>query len=73
MNFNCVFGFKHRLFPASVFRYNKSHNVLLKLYLSHCELFLKDLSFIEASVLDNQGIPCPLATNQIKFKIKGSL
>lgn len=31
----------------------------------------KDLSFVEVSVVDKNGIPCPNATNQLKFKVKG--
>ncbi|PKQ45062.1 DUF4982 domain-containing protein [Confluentibacter flavum] len=31
----------------------------------------KDLSFVEVSVVDKNGIPCPTATNQLKFKVKG--
>ncbi|WOD42813.1 beta-galactosidase GalB [Hwangdonia lutea] len=31
----------------------------------------KDLAFVTVSVVDKNGIPCPTATNQLKFKIKG--
>ena len=31
----------------------------------------KDLSFVEVSVVDKNGNPCPTATNQLKFKVKG--
>ena len=31
----------------------------------------KDLSYVEVSVVDKNGIPCPTATNQLKFKVKG--
>jgi beta-galactosidase len=31
----------------------------------------KDLSFVTVSVVDKSGIPCPTATNQLKFKVKG--
>ncbi|WP_308990789.1 glycoside hydrolase family 2 TIM barrel-domain containing protein [Mariniflexile litorale] len=31
----------------------------------------KDLSYVEVSVVDKNGIPCPNATNQLKFKVKG--
>ena len=31
----------------------------------------KDLSYVEVSVEDKNGIPCPTATNQLKFKVKG--
>ncbi|MBI9040149.1 beta-galactosidase GalB [Lutibacter sp.] len=32
----------------------------------------KDLSYVEVSVVDKNGNPCPTATNQLKFKVKGS-
>ncbi|KVV15730.1 DUF4982 domain-containing protein [Flavobacterium sp. TAB 87] len=32
----------------------------------------KDLSFVTVSVVDKNGIPCPTATNQLQFKIKGA-
>ncbi|MBJ7879824.1 DUF4982 domain-containing protein [Gelidibacter salicanalis] len=32
----------------------------------------KDLAFITVSVVDKNGIPCPIATNQLKFKVKGA-
>mgnify|MGYP003624738430 CR=1 FL=1 len=32
----------------------------------------KDLSFVEVSVVDKNGILCPTATNQLKFKVKGA-
>jgi len=31
----------------------------------------KDLSYITVSVVDKNGITCPTATNQLKFKVKG--
>ena len=31
-----------------------------------------DLSFVTVSVVDRHGIPCPTATNQLKFKVTGS-
>lgn len=31
----------------------------------------KDLSYVEVSVVDKNGIPCPTATNQLKFKVSG--
>ncbi|WP_066220917.1 glycoside hydrolase family 2 TIM barrel-domain containing protein [Formosa haliotis] len=31
----------------------------------------KDLSYVEVSVVDKNGIPCPTATNQLQFKVKG--
>lgn len=31
----------------------------------------KDLSYVEVSVVDEKGIPCPTATNSLKFKVKG--
>ncbi|WP_432221044.1 DUF4982 domain-containing protein [Flavobacterium sp. TMP13] len=32
----------------------------------------KDLSFVTVSVVDKNGIPCPTATNQLQFKVKGA-
>jgi beta-galactosidase len=32
----------------------------------------KDLAFVTVSVVDKNGIPCPTATNQLKFKVKGN-
>lgn len=31
----------------------------------------KDLSFVTVSIVDKNGIPCPTATNQLQFKVKG--
>ncbi len=31
----------------------------------------KDLSYVEVSVVDKNGISCPTATNQLKFSVKG--
>ncbi|REE83284.1 beta-galactosidase [Lutibacter oceani] len=31
----------------------------------------KDIVFVEVSVVDKKGNPCPTATNQLKFKVKG--
>jgi beta-galactosidase len=31
-----------------------------------------DISFVTVSVVDKKGIPCPTATNQLKFKVKGN-
>ncbi|WP_435133562.1 glycoside hydrolase family 2 TIM barrel-domain containing protein [Formosa sp. A9] len=32
----------------------------------------KDLAYVEVSVVDKNGIPCPTATHQLQFKVKGS-
>ncbi|SNR56665.1 beta-galactosidase [Lutibacter flavus] len=32
----------------------------------------KDLSYVEVSVVDKNGILCPTATNQLKFRVKGN-
>jgi beta-galactosidase len=32
----------------------------------------KDLSFVEVSVVDKNGIPCPTASNQLKFEVTGN-
>ncbi len=32
----------------------------------------KDLSFVTVSVVDKNGVPCPTATNQLKFKVTGN-
>jgi len=31
----------------------------------------KDLSYVTVSIVDEKGIPCPTATNQLEFKVKG--
>jgi len=31
----------------------------------------KDLSYVEVSVVDKNGIPCPIATSQLSFSVKG--
>jgi beta-galactosidase len=31
----------------------------------------KDISFVTVSIVDKNGIPCPTATNQLQFKVKG--
>jgi beta-galactosidase len=31
----------------------------------------KDLSYVTVSVVDKNGVPCPTATNQLQFKVKG--
>ncbi|MFD1614013.1 glycoside hydrolase family 2 TIM barrel-domain containing protein [Gelatiniphilus marinus] len=31
----------------------------------------KDLAFVTVSVVDRNGVPCPTATHQLKFKVKG--
>ncbi|WP_034042164.1 DUF4982 domain-containing protein [Wocania ichthyoenteri] len=31
----------------------------------------KDLSYVEVSMVDKNGIPCPTATNQLNFKVSG--
>lgn len=32
----------------------------------------KDLAFVTVSVVDKDGIPCPTATNQLNFRVKGA-
>ena len=32
----------------------------------------EDISFVTVSVVDKNGIPCPTATNQLKFKVTGA-
>jgi len=32
----------------------------------------EDISFVTVSVVDKNGIPCPTATNQLKFKVSGA-
>jgi len=32
----------------------------------------KDLSFVTVSVVDQKGIPCPIATNALNFEVKGA-
>jgi beta-galactosidase len=32
----------------------------------------EDISFVTVSVVDKNGVPCPTATNQLKFKVSGA-
>lgn len=32
----------------------------------------KDLAYVEVSVVDKNGVPCPIATNQLQFKVTGN-
>lgn len=49
----------------------KPYKIILKPDRETIKADAKDLSFVEVSVVDKNGIPCPNATNQLKFKVKG--
>ncbi|HEX9600404.1 MAG TPA: DUF4982 domain-containing protein, partial [Mariniflexile sp.] len=50
----------------------KPYRIILKPDRKAIKADAKDLSFVEVSVVDKNGIPCPDATNQLKFKVKGA-
>ncbi|MFD0990981.1 beta-galactosidase GalB [Mariniflexile jejuense] len=49
----------------------KPHRIVLEADRSTIKADGKDLSYITVSVVDKDGIPCPTATNQLKFSVKG--
>ncbi|MFI0430481.1 DUF4982 domain-containing protein [Mariniflexile sp. HMF6888] len=50
----------------------KPYKIILKPDRETIKADAKDLSFVEVSVVDKNGIPCPNATNQLKFKVNGA-
>ena len=48
------------------------HRIVLNPDRSTIQADGKDLSFVTVSVVDKNGIPCPTATNQLKFKVGGA-
>ena len=49
----------------------KPHRIVLEADRSTIKADGNDLSYITVSVIDKDGIPCPTATNQLKFNVKG--
>jgi len=49
----------------------KSHKIVLEADRKTIKSDGKDLSFVTVSVVDKNGIPCPTATNQLQFEVKG--
>jgi beta-galactosidase len=49
----------------------KPHKIILNPDRKTIDADGKDLSYVEVSVVDKNGIPCPTATNQLKFKVSG--
>lgn len=48
------------------------YQIVLKPDRTNLEANGEDLSFVEVSVVDKNGIPCPKAGHQLKFKVKGN-
>ncbi|MBP8792058.1 MAG: DUF4982 domain-containing protein [Lutibacter sp.] len=49
----------------------KPYQIVLKPENTSIKADGKDLMYVEVSVVDKDGIPCPTATNQLKFNVKG--
>jgi len=49
----------------------KPHKIVLEADRKTIKSDGKDLSFVTVSVVDKNGIPCPTATNQLQFEVKG--
>lgn len=50
----------------------KPHKIVLNPDIQTLKANGEDLSFVTVSVVDKNGIPCPTATNQLQFKVKGN-
>ena len=50
----------------------KPYQLILETDRSQLDADGKDLAFVTVSVVDKNGIPCPTATNQLNFKVKGA-
>lgn len=50
----------------------KPYQIVLESDLKTIKANGEDLAFVTVSVVDKKGVPCPTATNQIEFKVKGS-
>ena len=51
---------------------SKPHQIILKPDRKTIKADGSDISFVEVSVVDGNGIPCPIATNQLKFDVNGA-
>lgn len=49
----------------------KPHQLILDPDIKTIKANGEDLSFVTVSVVDKNGIPCPTATNQLNFEVKG--
>jgi len=49
----------------------KPHKIVLSPDVKTLKANGEDLSYVTVSVVDKNGIPCPTATNQLKFKVEG--
>ncbi len=49
----------------------KPHQIILEPDVTPIKANGEDLCYITVSVVDKNGIPCPTATNQLTFKVKG--
>ena len=49
----------------------KPHQIVLDSDVKMIKANGEDLAYITVSVVDKNGIPCPTATNQLKFKVEG--
>ena len=47
------------------------HQIILKPDVNTIKANGEDIAFVTVSVVDQHGIPCPTATNQLKFKVDG--
>ncbi|MGZ9677388.1 DUF4982 domain-containing protein [Flavobacterium sp. GNP001] len=50
----------------------KPHHIVLEADRKTISADGEDISFVTVSVVDKNGIPCPTATNQLKFKVSGA-
>ena len=50
----------------------KPHKIILNPDIQTLKANGEDLSFVTVSVVDKNGTPCPTATNQLQFKVKGN-
>ena len=50
----------------------KPHKILLDSDVKTIKANGEDLAYVTVSVVDKNGIPCPTATNQLNFKVKGN-
>jgi beta-galactosidase len=49
----------------------KPHQLILEPDITTLKANGEDLAFVTVSVVDKNGIPCPTATNQLKFEVTG--
>jgi beta-galactosidase len=50
----------------------KPHQIVLQSDRATLKANGEDLAFVEVSVVDKNGIPCPTASHQLKFKVSGN-